>query len=196
MLNLQQSISSNMQKIGKVCLRNQNEVSRKEKQKLEFLDKPEDMTKNEESDKNPKESEEIENSSSKIDIRNNQKKWFNYFQGLLYHNSNDVSNIFRKASQDVRHHLKKDISFHSIVFYKILFLAFFSFILIAPSTILILNLSLDNTIEQYFAITAFNYRKISTTMDITRRSVLLNEIFNGRIADNVNTILGIPSYSA
>jgi len=75
-------------------------------------------------------------------------------------------------------------------------LAFFSFILIAPSTILILNLSLDNTIEQYFAITAFNYRKISTTMDITRRSVLLNEIFNGRIADNVNTILGIPSYSA
>jgi len=60
-----------MQKIGKVCLRNQNEVSRKEKQKLEFLDKPEDMTKNEESDKNPKESEEIENSSSKIDIRNN-----------------------------------------------------------------------------------------------------------------------------
>ena len=154
------------------------------------------MTKNEESDKNPKESEEIENSSSKIDIRNNQKKQFNYFQGLLYHNSNDVSNIFRKASQDVRHHLKKDISFHSIVFYKILFLAFFSFILIAPSTILILNLSLDNRIEQYFAITAYNYRKISTTMDITRRSVMLNEILNGRIADNVNTILGIPSYSA
>jgi len=92
-----------------------------------------------------------------------------------------------KASQDVRNYLKKDISFNSIVFLRFLLLAFFVFILLAPSGILILNLSLANTMEQYFAITANNYRKISSTMDITRRSVMINEILNGRIADNVNT---------
>ena len=111
---------------------------------------------------------------------------------LFYRNIAEISNILKKASQDVYNYLKKDITFNSIVIFKILLLAFFAFILIAPSVILILNLSLANIIEQYFAITANNYRKISTMMDITRRSVMLNEILKDRIPDNVNTVLGIP----
>ena len=65
-----------------------------------------------------------------------------------------------KASQDVRNYLKKDISFNSIVFLRFLLLAFFVFILLAPSGILILNLSLANTMEQYFAITQITIEKL------------------------------------
>lgn len=65
-----------------------------------------------------------------------------------------------KASQDVRNYLKKDISFNSIVFLRFLIFAFFVFILLAPSGILILNLSLANTIEQYFAITQITIEKL------------------------------------
>ena len=81
-------------------------------------------------------------------------------QYLLYHNLNEFSNILMKASQDVRNYLKKDISFNSIVFLRFLLLAFFVFILLAPSGILILNLSLANTIEQYFAITQITIEKL------------------------------------
>ena len=81
-------------------------------------------------------------------------------QYLLYHNLNEFSNILMKASQDVRNYLKKDISFNSIVFLRFLIFAFFVFILLAPSGILILNLSLANTIEQYFAITQITIEKL------------------------------------
>ena len=81
-------------------------------------------------------------------------------QYLLYHNSNEVSNIIMKAIQDVHNYLKKVISFNSIVFLRFLLFAFFVFILLAPSGILILNLSLANTMEQYFAITQITIEKL------------------------------------